>query len=271
MLVNMLFCINVCDNGTVFKNQNMEEFCNSKVIQQQFSAQYEPQMNGVAERKNQTLIESARTMIAESKLPITFWSEAIATACFTLNRVLIVKRHNKTCYELLQNRKPNMEHLEPFGAPCTMLKKDAKFNSKVKGFFLGYSLPNKRVFNKRTGVVELWYNVDVQRHTPIPEGKGPNWLFNYDKLFESFNLSPNVTDDEISMQMLYDLQNSEDQGLSHQVDDNHPTEEGTSEAVNDDWSSEDDQDIFEDAVSHDQDVDHNITNLDLMLESRKYQ
>ncbi|KAD5318124.1 hypothetical protein E3N88_18070 [Mikania micrantha] len=211
------------DNGTEFKNQNMEEFCDSKGIQQQFSAPYEPQMNGVAEGKNRTLIESARTMLADLKLPITFWSEAIATACFTLNRVLIVKRHNKTYYELLQNRKPNLEHLEPFGAPCTMLKKDAKFNSKVEeGFFLGCSLPNKRVFNKRTGFVELWYNVDVQRHAPIPEGKG----------------------------------------VSHQVEDNHPTEEGTSEAVNDDWSSEDDQDVFEDAVSHDQDVDQNITNLD---------
>ncbi|KAC9222872.1 hypothetical protein E3N88_46171 [Mikania micrantha] len=177
------------DNGTEFKNQNMEAFCDSKGIQQQFSAPYEPQMNGVAERKNRTLIESARTMLADSKLPITFWSEAVATACFTLNRVLIVKRHKKTCYELLQNRKPNLEHLEPFGAPCTMLKKDAKFNSKVEeGFFLGYSLPNKRVFNKRTGVVELWYNVDVQRHTPIPEGKGPNWLFDYDKLFDEESL-----------------------------------------------------------------------------------
>ncbi|KAD4180452.1 hypothetical protein E3N88_29043 [Mikania micrantha] len=251
------------DNGTEFKNQNMEAFCDSKGIQQQFSAPYEPQMNGVAERKNRTLIESARTMLADSKLPITFWSEAVATACFTLNRVLIVKRHNKTCYELLQNRKPNLEHLEPFGASCTMLKKDAKFNSKVEeGFFLGYSLPNKCVFNKRTGVVELWYNVDVQRHTPIPEGKGPNWLFDYDKLFESFNLSPTVTDDEISLQMLYDLQNSEDTGISHPAEDTHPTGEGTSEAVNDDWSSEDDQDIFEDAVSQDQDEDQNITNLD---------
>ncbi|KAD6454380.1 hypothetical protein E3N88_09086 [Mikania micrantha] len=251
------------DNGTEFKNQNMEAFCDSKGIQQQFSAPYEPQMNGVAERKNRTLIESARTMLADSKLPITFWSEAVATACFTLNRVLIVKRHKKTCYELLQNRKPNLKHLEPFGAPCTMLKKDAKFNSKVEeGFFLGYSLPNKRVFNKRTGVVELWYNVDVQRHTPIPEGKGPNWLFDYDKLFESFNLSPTVTDDEISLQMLYDLQNSEDQEVSHQVEDNSPTEEGITEAVNDDWSSEDDQEIFEDAISQDQDEEQDITNLD---------
>ncbi|KAD4585787.1 hypothetical protein E3N88_23388 [Mikania micrantha] len=249
------------DNGTEFKNQNMEAFCDSKGIQQHFSAPYEPQMNGVAERKNRTLIESARTMLADSKLPITFWSEAVATACFTLNRVLIVKRHKKTCYELLQNRKPNLEHLEPFGAPCTMLKKDAKFNSKVEeGFFLGYSLPNKRVFNKRTGVVELWYNVDVQRHTPIPEGKGPNWLFDYDKLFESFNLSPTVTDDEISLQMLYDLQNSD--GVSQSSEEVGPTEESTSEAVNVDCSSEDDQDIFEDALSQDQDTDQNITNLD---------
>ncbi|KAD7477316.1 hypothetical protein E3N88_00452 [Mikania micrantha] len=218
------------DNGTEFKNHQMEEFCNSKGIQQQFSAPYEPQMNGVAERKNRTLIESARTMLADSKLPITFWSEAVATTCFTLNKLLIVKRHNKTCYELLKSRKPNLEHLEPFGAPCTMLKKDSKFKSKVEeGFFLGYSLPNKRVFNKRTGVVELC-----------------------------------VSDDEISLQMLYDLKNSEDQGLSHHSEDgNHtPHEEGISEVINDDWSSDDDQDVFEDVISHDQDTDQNITNLD---------
>ncbi|KAD2392713.1 hypothetical protein E3N88_39690 [Mikania micrantha] len=64
------------NNGTKFKNHQMEEFCNSKGIQQQFSAPYEPQMNGVAKRKNMTLIETARTMLADSKLPINFWTQS---------------------------------------------------------------------------------------------------------------------------------------------------------------------------------------------------
>ncbi|KAF5773549.1 putative RNA-directed DNA polymerase [Helianthus annuus] len=86
------------DNGTEFKNHAMAEFCTSKGILHEFSAAYTPQQNGVAERKNRTLIETARTMLVESQLPIPFWTEAVASACYTLNRVLTVKRHNKTCF-----------------------------------------------------------------------------------------------------------------------------------------------------------------------------
>ena len=102
------------DNDTEFKNQSMDSFCKEKGIHHQFSAAYTPRQNGVAERKNRTLIETARTMLADSKLPITFWAEAVNTACYVLNRVLMVKKHNKTCYELINNRKPNLSHFEPF-------------------------------------------------------------------------------------------------------------------------------------------------------------
>ncbi|KAI3695477.1 hypothetical protein L1987_78474 [Smallanthus sonchifolius] len=96
------------DNGTEFKNHLMETFCQKLGIHHEFSAPYVPQMNGVAERKNRTLIEAARTMLADSNLPVQFWNEAIANACYTLNRVLVVKRHDKTCFELLHRRKPNL-------------------------------------------------------------------------------------------------------------------------------------------------------------------
>ena len=197
------------DNGTEFKNRLMDDFCNTKGIHHEYSSPYVPQQNGVAERKNRTLIEAARTMLADSKLPVTFWNEAVANACYTLNRVLTVKRYGKTCYELLNNRKPNLEYLEPFGAPCTMLKVDGKFDAKAEeGFFLGYKTPVKRVYNKRTGVVEEWSNVDVQRFTPTLEGKGPDWLFDYKGLFDSFNLPPEFSDEELAIQILYDSQAS---------------------------------------------------------------
>ena len=61
-------------------------------------------------------------MLSDSKLPVIFWGEAINTACYVLNRVLMVKKENKTCYELLNNRKPNLSGFEPFGVPCTLLK-----------------------------------------------------------------------------------------------------------------------------------------------------
>nr|GEV36606.1 ribonuclease H-like domain, reverse transcriptase, RNA-dependent DNA polymerase [Tanacetum cinerariifolium] len=77
-----------CDNGTEFKNANLIEFCGSKGIRRDYSNAKNPQQNGVAKRKNRTLIEAARTMLADSLLPTIFWSEAVATACYVLNRVL---------------------------------------------------------------------------------------------------------------------------------------------------------------------------------------
>ncbi|GJR03201.1 putative ribonuclease H-like domain-containing protein [Tanacetum coccineum] len=75
-----------CDNGTEFKNRDFIEFCGSKGIKREYSNARTPQQNGVAERKNRTLIEAARTMLADSFLPNTFWAEVVSTACYVLNR-----------------------------------------------------------------------------------------------------------------------------------------------------------------------------------------
>ncbi|GJV87858.1 ribonuclease H-like domain-containing protein, partial [Tanacetum coccineum] len=80
-----------------------------------------PQQNGVAERRNRTLIEAARTMLADSKLPTTSWAEAVNTACYVQNRVLVVKPHNKTPYELFHGRTPTLSFMRPFGCPVTIL------------------------------------------------------------------------------------------------------------------------------------------------------
>ncbi|GKA73782.1 putative ribonuclease H-like domain-containing protein [Tanacetum coccineum] len=86
---------------TKFKNKVMDEFCREKRIKREYSVARTPQQNDVAERKNMTLIEAARTMLGDSKLHTTFWAEAVSTACYVQNRVLKVKPHNKTPYELL--------------------------------------------------------------------------------------------------------------------------------------------------------------------------
>ncbi|GKA84547.1 ribonuclease H-like domain-containing protein [Tanacetum coccineum] len=83
-----------CDNGTKFKNKEMNDFCANKGIRREFSNARTPQQNGVAERKNRTLIEAARTMLADSLLPVIFWAEAVNTACYVLNRVLVTKTQN---------------------------------------------------------------------------------------------------------------------------------------------------------------------------------
>ncbi|GKB05281.1 retrovirus-related pol polyprotein from transposon TNT 1-94 [Tanacetum coccineum] len=110
-----------CDNGTEFKNRVMNQFCEMKGIKREFSVARTPQQNGVAERKNRTLIEAARTMLADSKLPTTFWAEAVNTACYVQNRVLVIKPHNKTPYELFLGRKPALSFMRPFGCPVTIL------------------------------------------------------------------------------------------------------------------------------------------------------
>ncbi|GJS82970.1 putative ribonuclease H-like domain-containing protein [Tanacetum coccineum] len=110
-----------CDNGTEFKNYEMNQFCGIKGIKREFSNARTPQQNGVAERKNRTLIEAARTMLADSLLPIPFWAKAVNIACYVQNRVLVAKPYNKTPYELLIGRTPIISFMRPFGYPVTIL------------------------------------------------------------------------------------------------------------------------------------------------------
>ncbi|GJV13972.1 retrovirus-related pol polyprotein from transposon TNT 1-94 [Tanacetum coccineum] len=99
----------------------MNEFCEIKGITREFSVARTPQQNGVAERKNRTLIEAAKTMLSDSKLPTTFWAKAVNTACYVQNRMLVIKPHNKTPYELFLGRKPALSFMRPFGCPVTIL------------------------------------------------------------------------------------------------------------------------------------------------------
>nr|GFA96148.1 ribonuclease H-like domain-containing protein [Tanacetum cinerariifolium] len=149
-----------CDNGTEFKNADLNQFCRLKGIKREFSVLKTPQQNGIAERKNRTLIEAARTLLADSLPPIPFWAEAVNTACYVQNRVLVTKLHNKTPYELLHGRLQSIGFMRPFGCPVTILNTLdplGKFQWKVdEGFLVGYSVSSKafRVFNSRTHIVQ---------------------------------------------------------------------------------------------------------------------
>ncbi|GJT42613.1 putative ribonuclease H-like domain-containing protein [Tanacetum coccineum] len=186
------------DNGTEFKNKVMDDFCREKGIKREYSVARTPQQNGVAERKNRTLIEAARTMLADSKLPTTFWAEAVSTACYVQNRVLIVKPHNKTPYELFRGFKPAIGFMKPFGCHVTILNtldKLGKFDGKSdEGFFVGYSLSSKafRVYNTRTRKVQENLHIGFLENKPMIEGNGPKWLFDLDSLTQSMNYVPVV-------------------------------------------------------------------------------
>ncbi|GJU39421.1 uncharacterized mitochondrial protein-like protein [Tanacetum coccineum] len=126
-----------CDNGTEFKNKEMNQFCEMK--------------------------------------------EAVNTACYVQNRVLVVKPHNKTSYELFHGRTPTLSFMRPFGCPVTILNTIdhlGKFDGKAdEGFFVGYSLNSKafRVLNSRTRILEENLHIRFNESTPIVIGTGPNY------------------------------------------------------------------------------------------------
>ncbi|GJV98690.1 ribonuclease H-like domain-containing protein [Tanacetum coccineum] len=194
-----------CDNGTEFKNHAMNEFCAKKGIKREFSVARTPQQNGVAERKNRTLIEAARTMLADSLLPIPFWAEAVNTACYVLNRVLVTKPQNKTPYELLIGNSPSISFMRPFGCPLTILNtldSLGKFDGKSdEGYLLGYSTTSKafRVYNKRTKRVEENLHINFLEDQPNVTGTGPNWMFDLDFLTNSMNYIPVSVENQVNV------------------------------------------------------------------------
>jgi transposase InsO family protein len=153
------------DNGTEFKNSQIEGFLEEEGIKHEFSSPYTPQQNGVVDRKNRTLLDMARTMLDEYKTPDRFWAKAINTTCYSINRLYLHRILKKTSYELLTGKKPNVSYFRVFGSKCFILIKrgrSSKFAPKVvEGFLLGYDSNTRayRVFNKSTGLVEVSCNI----------------------------------------------------------------------------------------------------------------
>nr|GEX31187.1 retrovirus-related Pol polyprotein from transposon TNT 1-94 [Tanacetum cinerariifolium] len=103
---------------TEFARSTLREFYENVGISHQTSVAHTPRQNGVVERRNQTLVEAARTMLIFSKAPLFLWAEAINTACYTKNHSLIRLRYNKTPYELMQDKKPDLSFFHVFGSLC---------------------------------------------------------------------------------------------------------------------------------------------------------
>nr|GEY49048.1 putative ribonuclease H-like domain-containing protein [Tanacetum cinerariifolium] len=177
-------------------------FCGLKSIKSEVSVPRTPQQNGIAERKNRTLIEAARTLLADSLLPIPFWAEAVNTACYVQNRVLVTKPHNKTPYELLYGRLPSIGFMRPFGYHVTILNTLdplGKFQGKVnEGFLVGYSVCSKafRVFNSRTRIVQETLHVNFMENKSNVAGSGPTWLFDIDSLTRTINYHPVIIENQ---------------------------------------------------------------------------
>ncbi|GKA66243.1 putative ribonuclease H-like domain-containing protein, partial [Tanacetum coccineum] len=233
-----------CDNGTEFKNREMNEFCRVKGIKREFSVSRTPQQNGVTERNNRTLIKAARTMLLDSLLPITFWAEVVNTTCYVLNRVLVIKPHNKTPYELLFGIPPSISFMRPFGCPVTILNTLdplGKFDGKTdEGFLVGYSVNSKafRVFNSKTRKVEENMHVNFLENKPNVAGQGPNWIFDIDSLTNSMNYQP-VTAGNQTNKNAGPQETNSDTGLKKNVDAGQTGKENSSDEKDGDDTAND--------------------------------
>ncbi|GJT86286.1 retrovirus-related pol polyprotein from transposon TNT 1-94 [Tanacetum coccineum] len=160
-------------NGIEFVNQTLKSYYEDIKISHQTFVARTPQQNGFVKRQNRTLVEAARTMLIISKAPLYLWAKAVTTTCYTQNRSLIRKRHNKTSYELLHDRKPDLKYLHVFGALCYPTN-DNEDLEKLKpkadiGIFIGYAPAKKayRIYNRRTRQIMENIHVDFDELTTM--------------------------------------------------------------------------------------------------------
>nr|GEW04281.1 retrovirus-related Pol polyprotein from transposon TNT 1-94 [Tanacetum cinerariifolium] len=160
--------------GKVMISRALRAYNEDVGISHQTSVARIPQQNDVVKRRNQTLVEAARTMLIFSKALLFLWAKAVATACYTQNQSLIQKRHNKTPYELLHNKKPDLSYLYVFGSLCYPTN-DSEDLGKLKpkadiGIFVGYALANKAFwsYNKRTRLITKTIHVGLVPNPPSP-------------------------------------------------------------------------------------------------------
>ncbi|GJT80359.1 retrovirus-related pol polyprotein from transposon TNT 1-94 [Tanacetum coccineum] len=132
-----------------------------------------PRQNSVVERRNQTLVEAARTMLIFSKALLFLWAEAINTACYTQNISLIRLRYNKTPYELMQDKKPDLSFFHVFGSVCYPINDHehlGKFDAKADiGISVGYAPAKKafRIYNRRTRIITETIHVTFDELTTL--------------------------------------------------------------------------------------------------------
>nr|GEZ06511.1 hypothetical protein [Tanacetum cinerariifolium] len=119
------------NKGTEFLNKTLHAYFAAEGINHQTFVARTPEQNDVVERRNRTLVEAAQTMLSAAKVPLFFWAEAIATACFTQNRSLVIHRNEKIPYHIINDRKPSVKFFHIFGSLCYIVR-DGENLDKMK-------------------------------------------------------------------------------------------------------------------------------------------
>nr|GEV73570.1 Gag-Pol polyprotein [Tanacetum cinerariifolium] len=147
------------NKGMEFLNKTLHAYFAKEGIRHETSTALTPEQNGIVKRWNRTLVEAARIMLSAAKVPLFFWAEAIATACFTQNRSLVIPRHKQTPYHIINGRKPSVKFFYIFSSLCYIVRDGENLDKmKEKGdacIFIGYSTLSRayKVFNKRTRII----------------------------------------------------------------------------------------------------------------------
>nr|GFA94000.1 hypothetical protein [Tanacetum cinerariifolium] len=207
------------DKGTEFLNQTLHAyFVAERILHQTFVART-PEQNDVVERRNRTLVEAARTMLSAAKVPLFFWAEAIATACFTQNCSLVIPHHEKTPYHIINDRKPSVKFFHIFGSVCYIISDGENLDKmKEKGdecIFVGYSTQSRayRVFNKRTRVIMESIHVNFDELPQMASDQNNSDLapechtmaLNHDSLSPAIQRQANVSQADRTVKMSNEL------------------------------------------------------------------
>jgi hypothetical protein len=152
---NMIVCLRT-DRGGEFTSLDFKNYCEENGIKRQLTAAYTPQQNGIAERKNRTLLEMVRCMITSKDIPKRFWPEAVNWANYVLNRSPAAALVDVTPEEAWSSTKPSVKHFRIFGCIAYAHVPDAQRkkldNKSTKCIFLGVSEESKayRLYNPVT-------------------------------------------------------------------------------------------------------------------------
>ncbi len=179
------------DNGTEYTGQQTQAILKKEGIEFQTTVPYNPEQNSVAERKNRTLCESARSMLFDAGLPTTYWGEALLTACYLQNR-LPTRATDKTPFELWNGSRPDIGHIRVFGCKAyahVPEEKRTKWDAKAtEGVLVGYSETSKgyRILHPNTN------KITISRTVVFDEGVG-----SFDKVKTIENIQPSHHESQV--------------------------------------------------------------------------
>ncbi|CAL8090833.1 unnamed protein product [Prunus armeniaca] len=147
------------DRGGEYNLVEFDRFCADIGIERPLTTPYTPQQNGVAERKNRTIVEMAKCLLLEKKIPLELWAETVNTSVYILNRCLTKALNKKTPFEAYSGRKPGVKHMKVFGSLCyahvlSQQRQKLDLTSK-RCIFLGYRSCEKgyRLYSLETGKI----------------------------------------------------------------------------------------------------------------------